>query len=71
MVTPCPLMLLSCSSGALTFTYDEKGVGGWCKVHLVVSGVSRPLGAERLTYIVMRLLSFVSVQRIACPTEAR
>jgi hypothetical protein len=60
MVTASPIVLLNSASGDLTVTYDQKGVGGWCQVHLLVSGVSRPLGAERLKYIVTHLLSFLA-----------
>jgi len=51
---------LSSSSGSLTLALDEKGVGGWCQVHLLVSGASRPLGAERLKYIAAHLASFLA-----------
>jgi hypothetical protein len=60
MVTGSLIMLLSSSSGDLTVTFDEQGVGGWCQVHLLVSGVSEPLGAERLKYIVTHLSSFLA-----------
>jgi hypothetical protein len=59
MVTAATSIILSSSSGSLTLTPDEKGVGGWCQVHLLVSGVSRPLGAERVKYIASALLSFL------------
>ncbi len=51
---------LSSSSGSLTLTVDEKGIGGWCQVHLLLSGASRPLGAERLKYIAAHLASFLA-----------
>jgi hypothetical protein len=60
MVTPATNIVLGSSSGSLTLTQDEKGVGGWCRVHLLVSGVSRPLGAERLKYIATHLSSFLA-----------
>lgn len=60
MVTTAPSIVLSSSSGSLTLTLDETGVGGWCQVHLLASGVCRPLGAERLTYIAARLTSFLA-----------
>ena len=60
MVTANPIVVLSSSSGGLTITCDEQGLGGWCQVHLLVSGVSRPLGAERLKYLVARLSSFLT-----------
>lgn len=59
MVTAAPLVVLSSSNGSLTLTPDEKGLGAWCQVHLFVSGVSRPLGAERLKYIARSLVSFL------------
>ena len=60
MVTGNPVVLLSSSSGDLTFTHDERGIGGWCQVHLLASGVSRPLGAERLKYIATHMSSFLA-----------
>jgi len=59
MVTAMSPIILNSSSGDLTLTLDEKGVGGWCQVHLVVSDASRPLGAERLKYIASNLVSFL------------
>ena len=59
MVTAATPIVLSSSSGSLTLTLDEKGADDWCQVHLLVSGVSRPLGAERLKYIASSLLSFL------------
>jgi hypothetical protein len=60
MVTATTPIVLSSSSGSLTLTLDEKGVGGWCQVHLLVSGVRRPLGAEGLKYIAVHLASFLT-----------
>ena len=60
MVTAATPIVLSSSSGSLTLTLDEKGFGAWCQVHLLVSGVSRPLGAERLEYIAGHLVSFLA-----------
>jgi hypothetical protein len=59
MVTPVSPIVLSSSTGNLTVTLDPQGVGGWCQVHLVVSGMTRPLGAERLKYIAAHLLAFI------------
>ena len=59
MVTAAAIVLSSVS-GTLTLTVDEKGVGGWCQVHLIVSGVTRPLGAEGLKYIAAHLTSFLA-----------
>lgn len=58
-----PIMLTS-STGSLTLTIDEEGLGGWCQVHLLVSGVSRPLGAETLRYIASSLVSFLGEPRL-------
>ncbi len=60
MVNANAIVLRSSSSGDLTITYDEKGIGGWCQVHLLVSGIRQPLGAERLKYIVTHLSSFLA-----------
>jgi hypothetical protein len=60
MVTAAAPIVLRNSSGSLTLTLDEKGVGDWCQVHLLVSGMSRPLGAERLKYIAAYLASFLA-----------
>lgn len=59
-MTARPIVLLRSSSGDLTVTHDEQGIGGWCQVHLAVPGASRPLGAERLKYIVTHLSSFLA-----------
>ena len=59
MVTILSPIVLASSSGNLTLTLDEKGVGGWCQVHLNAPGVSRPLGAERLNYVATHLMSFL------------
>lgn len=60
MVTnPTPLVLRS-SSGNLILSLDEKGVGGWCQVHLEMPGIRRPLGAERLRYVATHLASFLA-----------
>lgn len=53
-------IVLSSSSGSLTLAIDEQGVGGWCQVHLLVAGVGRGLGAERLKYIASHLTSFLA-----------
>jgi hypothetical protein len=58
MVSATQIVLAS-SSGSLILSIDEKGVGGWCQVHLFVSGARRSLGAERLKYIASSLLSFL------------
>ena len=60
MVNTKPSIELSSSSGSLTIALDEKGIGGWCQVHLLVSGASLPLGAERLKYIAAHLASFLA-----------
>lgn len=60
MVTAAHPIVLSSSSGTLTLAIDEQGVGGWCQVHLLVAGVERRLGAERLKYIVSHLTSFLA-----------
>lgn len=60
MVSANTPIKLSSSSGSLTLALDEKGVGGWCQVHLLVSGASRPLGAETLKYIAAHLASFLA-----------
>jgi hypothetical protein len=54
-----PIVLSSSAGGNLTLTLDPKGLGGWCQVHLVVSDVDRPLGAERLKYVAASLASFL------------
>ena len=59
MVNPTTPIVLSSSSGTLTVTLDDKGVGGWCQVHLVESGESRALGAEMLKYVASSLVSFL------------
>ncbi len=59
MVTTASPIVLSSSSGSLTLTFDEQGIGGWCQVHLLVAGVGHPLGAERLKYIATRLRAFL------------
>jgi hypothetical protein len=46
VVSAAPPIVLSCSNGGLTLALDERGVGGWCQVHLLVYGVSRPLGGR-------------------------
>ena len=46
-------IVLNSPSGSLAITTDERGVGGWCQVHLTQLGVSRLLGAERLKYSVV------------------
>lgn len=53
-------IVLSSSSGSLTLAIDEQGVGGWCQVHLLVAGVGRQLGAERLRYIASHVTSFLA-----------
>ena len=58
-MTTVPPIELRSSDGSLILTLDEKGVGGWCQVHLVSSGVSRPLGAETMKYIASHLVSFL------------
>ncbi len=57
---------LSSSSGSLRLVPDEKGVGGWCQVHLLVSGANRPLGAETLKYITAHLASFLADTSPGC-----
>jgi hypothetical protein len=56
---PNPIVL-SASSGSLSLTIDEDGVGGWCKVHLLTERTDRPLGAERVKYIATQLRSFLA-----------
>lgn len=58
-MTVAPTIVLRSKSGSLTLTLDAMGVGYWCQVHLLVSGTSRPLGAERLEYVTSNLLSFL------------
>lgn len=60
MVTTANKIMLGSSSGDLTLTTDENGVGGWCQVQLRVPDGSRPLGAERLKGIAARIKSFLS-----------
>lgn len=49
VVSAASPIALGSSSGSLTLTLDENGVGGWCHVHLLVSGICTPLGAEALS----------------------
>lgn len=60
MVTAAAPIVLRSSSGSLTLALYEKGVGGWCQVHLLMTDICRPLGAERLQYIATHLTSFLS-----------
>jgi hypothetical protein len=60
MVTTTTPIVLNSLSGSLTLTFDERGVDEWCQVHLLLSGVCRPLGAERLKYIAAHLASFLA-----------
>jgi hypothetical protein len=59
MVTPVIPIVLQSSTGSLTLTAAHEGVGGWCQVQLTQSSESRPLGAERLKYLAMSLVSFL------------
>lgn len=60
MVSTMNPIELGSSSGSLALVLDEKGVGDWCQVHLLVSGASRPLGAETLKYVAAQLVSFLA-----------
>lgn len=60
MVTVMSPIVLRSSSGILTITPDEKGVGGWCQAHLLLACESRPLGAETLRYIASSLVAFLT-----------
>jgi hypothetical protein len=60
MVSTMNPIELGSSSGRLALVLDEKGVGDWCQVHLLVAGASRPLGAATLRYVVAHLVSFLT-----------
>lgn len=60
MVTVTGPIVLDSSSGSLVLSLDEEGVGGWCRVQLLVEGTGRPLGAERLKHIAEQLKSFLA-----------
>jgi len=59
MVSTISGIHLTTSSGSLTVSPDENGVGDWCQVHLLASGERQPLGAETLKYIAAHLRSFL------------
>jgi hypothetical protein len=58
-VTGASPIVLRSSSGSLALTVDEEGIGGWCKVQLLMGDVGRPLGAERLKYIATQIRAFL------------
>lgn len=53
-------LVLFSRSGSLAFDAHADGVGDWCQVHVLASGVRRLLGAEGLQVLAGRLAAFLA-----------